>query len=183
MKALELSVSPQETFTCTPTREPPTLSSTSLVVDVLMRDERRWWRTTRVKSVTHKLKKQTPVKHPHCLEPLVEMHHYSLTGTGGTIATNVFIQPGCSGSFNVTRQLSTHITLWLEKPQMSSAGAHTRTSAAYVQYCCMLCNPADFYLPTEHLHSAAAASPRACAHPHLSVYSDDGHQPTVQSLL
>lgn len=47
-------VSLQETSMCTPTREPPTLSSISLVVDVLMRGARRWWRKTRVRSVTHK---------------------------------------------------------------------------------------------------------------------------------
>lgn len=47
-------VSLQEISTCTQTKEPPTLSSISLVVDVLMRGARRWWRTTRVRSVTHK---------------------------------------------------------------------------------------------------------------------------------
>lgn len=40
--AQRVFVSFQEIFTCTPTREPPTLSSISLVVDVLMRGARRW---------------------------------------------------------------------------------------------------------------------------------------------
>lgn len=42
---------------------------------------------------------------------------------------------------------------------------------------------ADIYLPSEHLHSPAADSPRAGANPHISVYSDDGHQPALQSRL
>lgn len=42
--------------------------------------------------------------------------------------------------------------------------------AAYVR-----CNLCPFYLPTEQLHSVPAASPRAGANPHISVYSDDGY--------
>lgn len=45
-----------------------------------------------------------------------------------------------------------------------------RLGAAYV-----LCNLCPFYLPTEQLHSVPAASPRAGANPHISVYSDDGY--------
>lgn len=45
-----------------------------------------------------------------------------------------------------------------------------RLGAAYV-----LCNLCPFYLPTEQLHSVPAASARAGANPHISVYSDDGY--------
>lgn len=55
-------------------------------------------------------------------------------------------------------------------------------SAAYMQHY-VLCNRCRFYLPTEHLHSVPAASPRAGAYPHISIYADDGHQPALQSLL
>ena len=43
----------------------------------------------------------------------------------------------------------------------------------YSIVCFVIC--ADFYLPTEHLHSVPAASPGASANPHISVYADDGH--------
>lgn len=45
----------QETSMSTPTREPPTLSSTSLVAGALMRGARRWWRKTGVRSASHKV--------------------------------------------------------------------------------------------------------------------------------
>lgn len=47
---------------------------------------------------------------------------------------------------------------------------HEYSVSVLPTYGFMLCN-----LPTEYLHSVPAASPRAGANPHISVYSDDGH--------
>lgn len=50
----------QETSMSTPTKEPPTLSSTSLGVGVLMRGARRWWRRTGVRSVSQEARARIP---------------------------------------------------------------------------------------------------------------------------
>lgn len=54
----------QETSMSTPTREPPTLSSTSLVVGAPMRGARRWWRKTGVRSASHKVPQRVEVPIP-----------------------------------------------------------------------------------------------------------------------
>lgn len=59
--------------------------------------------------------------------------------------------------------------LLLSHESVALAGVQ-HLAAAYV-----LCNLCPFYLPTEQLHSVSAASPRAGANPHISVYPDDGY--------
>lgn len=56
----------QETSTCTPIKDPPTHSSTSLVVDVLMRGAKRWWKKTGVRSVSHKAHRDFSSLVLHC---------------------------------------------------------------------------------------------------------------------
>lgn len=56
----------QETSMCTPIKEPPTRSSISLVVDVLMRGARRWWKKTGVRSVSHKAQADRPTPVSPC---------------------------------------------------------------------------------------------------------------------
>lgn len=65
----------QETSTCTPIKEPPTRSSTSLVVDALMRGARRWWKKTGVRSVSHKSTSGPPKTPLSPCDAAVEKHH------------------------------------------------------------------------------------------------------------
>lgn len=77
----------QETSMSTPTREPPTLSSTSLVVGALMRGARRWWRKTGVRSASHKVPQRVKVPMPLPKHDRVLIRRFQ---TGAAAAAIVF---------------------------------------------------------------------------------------------
>lgn len=107
---------------------------------------------------------------PCCRKHALRFQSRTLSGEPGRRRLPPLQQP----FFTPLSPLLKYLLLWTHavasEPRERALAAVRRLGAAYV-----LSNLCPFHLPTEQLHSVPAASARAGANPHISVYSDDGY--------